>query len=54
MAYKLFKSQYYWAILVLNEKTNNKAWYNKRGRVDEKGLVKVLEKSLIKEDLRVD
>jgi hypothetical protein len=40
-------------MLVLDE-TINKAWCSKRGRVDKKGLVRVLEKSPTKEDPRVD
>jgi hypothetical protein len=41
-------------MLVLDEKTNNKAWCSKRGRADKKGLDRVLEKSPIGEDSRVD
>jgi hypothetical protein len=41
-------------MLVLDEETNNKAWCGKRGRVNKEGLVRVLEKSSIREDSTVD
>jgi hypothetical protein len=41
-------------MLVLDKKTNNKAWCSKRGRVNKKGLDRVLEKSSTGEDSIVD